>query len=215
MTSNDAGQLEAETAALRQRLIDRYGPDVDLLNLAAIAITRRAWRSDYYGLIEDAHRRISDGEMFAANVATTRLVQGYLDPYPNVRWQDLADAFTDPNRIAGQRTLVDLLGKTRHRRWAKWSGKFIAAISRVVIEDGADSVLVGLADDGTYYDSWWSGPRWLPKVDAFVARLTTRPPGMSVDELRTGLIEGPDRMETTVLEWCTSTQLIGYTRLPE
>lgn len=215
MTADDASQSESETASVRHKLIDKYGPEVDLLNLAAIGITRHAWRNDYHGQVEDAHHRISDGEMFAANVATTRLVRAYLDPHPQVRWQDLADAFTDPKRVAGQRTLVDLLGKTCHGRWAKWSGKFIAAISRVASEDGADNVLVGLADDGSYYDDWWSGPRWKTKVEAFIAQLTTDPPGISVDKLRSGLIEGPDWMDTTVLDWCTSDQLIGYTRLPQ
>lgn len=205
--------IDAETRTLRRKLFDAYGADVDLIGLAAIGITRHAWRSDIDGHVEEAHHRISDGEMFAANAATTRLVREHLGTHPDVDWQKLADAFTDPSRVAGRRTLIDLLGKTRHRRWANWTTKFIVVIDRIICQDGAENVLANLASWGGAYDTWWAGPRWPQLVDAFIAQLTADPPGMTTEQLRSGLLDAPDRMDPAILDWCTDAQLIGYTRL--
>lgn len=153
--------------------------------------------------------------MFAANVATTRLVLDHLGSYPEVDWQKMANAFTDPSRVAGRRSVINLLGKTRHKRWATWAKKFIFAIGTVIDQDGADAVLVGLAGDGACYDTWWAGPRWPQLVDAFIAQRTADPPLITVQELRSSLLDAPDRLDPAILDWCTDAQLIGYTRLPQ
>ena len=207
--------IDAESLALRRTLFEKYGPHVDLVGLAAIGITRRLWRNDEYGYVEEAHNRITDGEMMAANVATTRLVLEVLGTYPEVDWQTLADALTDPHRVAGRRTAVDLLGKTRHRRWASWARKFILAIPRVIDQHGAEYVVLGLANDGAVSADWWGGPSWPQLVDAFIAQRSADPPGMSVEALRLGLLDAPDQVDPAILDWCTGVQLIGYTRLTE
>ncbi len=154
--------------------------------------------------------------MFAANAANTRVVHRHLSIDPHVEWHALAEEFTDPGRSAGHRTLVDLLGKTRYQRWANWTNKFIAAIERVNDQDGAESVLVGLAAEGATYDRWWLGPLWPSLVETFIKQLTVAPPDtLTVEQLRAGLLSGPDLLSPAVLEWCASEQLIGYTRLPE
>ena len=119
--------------------------------LAAIGFTRRVWRRDSPNeYVEGAHAgrrsRISHGEMFAANAATTRLVLEHLRPYPDVGWYALADAFVDPDRSAGRRTLVDLLGKTRHRRWARWAwGEIVFGIGPEIKDRGPENVLLALS----------------------------------------------------------------------
>ncbi|GAB3239959.1 hypothetical protein [Mycolicibacterium hippocampi] len=171
--------IDAESLALRRKLFEKYGPHVDLVGLAAIGITRRLWRNDEYGYVEEAHNRITDGEMMAANVATTRLVLEGLGTYPEVDWQTLADALTDPHRVAGRRTAVDLLGKTRHRRWASWARKFILAIPRVIDQHGAEYVVLGLANDGAVSADWWGGPP-LATTRRCVHRPTKRCPTWNV-----------------------------------
>lgn len=206
---------------LRHNLTDRYGDNVDLIALAALGITRLAWRSDRSGHVEAAHAtrlhggrdRISDGEMFAANVATTRLILSYIHAYPDANWDALAHALVDPSRIAGRRTIVDLLGKTRHRRWAMSAGMFIDGIVNMIEKHGTEFTLLFHAVAGAEYDRWWSGPRWQELVDNFMGQLTDDPPGLRRDDLRAGLLEAPDQLDPYILDWCTDEQLIGYTRL--
>lgn len=112
MGSNDElDDIHAEVLRLRHKLFETYGPDVDLLGLAAIGLTQRVWRSDFHGHTEDAHHRITDAEMFAANVATTRLVLEHFGSYPEVDWQSLSDAITDGDRVAGQRASAIYLAR--------------------------------------------------------------------------------------------------------
>lgn len=218
MTPDDdeLADIDAATLRLRRKLTEKFGSEVDLVGLAAIGITHHAWRSDFHGFVEGAHRRrITDGEMFAANVATTRLVLEHFGSYPDVDWPSLAEALSDTERFVGQRTIVELLGKSRHKRWATWANKFVSAIARVVEQEGPESVLIGLANDGASHADWWAGPLWPQLVDTFMTCLTDDPPGMTREDLRSRLLDAPDLMDPPVLNWCTSVQLIGYTRLPE
>jgi hypothetical protein len=127
-------------------------------------------------------------------------------------WEALADAFTDPKRVAGRRTLVDLLGKTRHRKWMRWAWSAIAVIEVMGKKYGPEYVLLNLASFPLLHDDWWAGPRWPALVDAFINQLREHPPGMTIDELRDGLLNAPDMMDPEVLDWCVTDQLIGYTR---
>lgn len=215
-----AVDIPAETKELRERLTDKYGADLDVSALAAIGITALAWRNDWNGEVEEAHTvrvsrdrtRITDGEMFAANVANTRLVLEHLRFYPDVDWEALADTFTDPQRTAGRRTLVDLLGTTRHRRWTRWARPYISAIGLMVKKYGPEYALLAQASVPGVRADWWAGPLWPGLVDAFINQLTEQPPGMAREELRTALLATPDKMDPEILEWCATDQLIGYTR---
>jgi hypothetical protein len=70
--------LEVLRPAIRRLGFDPNDPS-QLTDLAAVAITRLAWRD---GPVEDWHavpdRRISDGEMMRATVATTRFVRNLI-----------------------------------------------------------------------------------------------------------------------------------------
>jgi hypothetical protein len=209
----------ADPSKLRERLVGTYGAGVDFIALAAIGITRQGWRSDWHGYVEDAHAgaglgrrsRITDGEMFAANVATTRLVLQHVRQFPAVDWEALADAFTDPCRIAGQRTLVDLLGKVRYRRWSHWAWNHIAAMEIRICAHGTEEVLLAYATEGTHYDDWWAGPRWPGLVEAFINQLATSPPTMTKRALCEQLLSAPDSLDPNVLEWCATDQRLRYT----
>jgi hypothetical protein len=124
-------------------------------------------RSDWHGYVEDA------------NVATTRLVLQHVRQVPTADWEALADGFTDPCRIAGQRTLVDLLGKVRYRRWSHWAWNHVAAMEIRICAHGTEEVLLACATEGTHYDDWWAGPRWPGLVEAFINQLATSPPTMT------------------------------------
>jgi hypothetical protein len=57
---------------------DKAGPDVDPLPLAAIGLTYHAWRNPSESSHGGPDSRISDGEMFGANIATMQLILKWL-----------------------------------------------------------------------------------------------------------------------------------------
>lgn len=85
----------------------------------------------------------------------------------------------------------------------------------MVDEYGAEYLLLSFANEGASHARWWAGPHWAQFVETFTAQLSADPPGISVRELRLGLLAAPDTLNTVILDWCTSVQLIGYTRLVE
>jgi hypothetical protein len=218
-TPTDATDVVAMSVEMLRFLVGEYGAAVDLPPLAAIGITTAAWRRHRDGHAEEAHgglrrSRINDGEMFAANVANTRLVLHHLRG-SQVDWQAMADEFVDPNRVVGQRTFSDLLGAARHRRWSSRAWRYIAGIGAIADQHGMQYALLTQAFIGGHQPIWWGSPRWPQLVEAFIDQLTNRPPGMTAEDLRDGLLDGPDRLPTEILDWCASSQLIGYTRLSE
>lgn len=217
-TLTNGADTAVTSPEMLRMLVSKYGASVDLIPLAAIGITGVAWRRDRDGHVEQAHcglrrSRISDGEMFAANVATTRLVLRHLRD-PHVDWEEMADQFVDPNRVVGQRTVSDLLGATRHRRWSTGAWTYITSVGAIGDQHGTQYALLTQAVlGGSHHDLWWGSPRWPHLVEVFIDQLTEQPPGMTPTELRSGLLDGPDHLPTQVLEWCAASQLIGYTRL--
>ncbi|ASW85251.1 hypothetical protein CKJ61_10320 [Mycobacterium intracellulare] len=191
-----------------------YGVDFDPLPLAAISLTVRTWRRTEE--VEAAHTlrypRISDGEMFAANVATTRLILRCLHAsYPAVDWMTLADDVTNPDRVAGQRTVSDLLGKARHKRWAATARRVIDMQEVHIREYGSDWCWCEAAF-ATMSPIWWGHPDWEQLVRAFIDGLSGQPPSaVDIEGLRNGLLVAPDELDPQILDWCTA-QLIGYTR---
>lgn len=199
-------------AMMRQRVRDHYGPDVDPLPLAAIGLTQRAWRN---AEAEGVHgggtdRRISDGEMFAANVATTRLVLRNLRSFPAVDWDALASALVDSVRFAGHRTVSDLLGEL-YDEWVDTAHSVIETQRDMMSQYGLDFVLWFNANSSIGSD-WWGSPRWPRLVGAFTDGLTELPTGTNIEELRRGLTDAPDAMDSKILDWCVS-QRIRDTRV--
>lgn len=199
----------------RQEVQGRYGSDVDPLPLAAIGLTLRAWRrSDE---VEDAHTarhpvsdQITDGEMFAANVATTRLILERLQQsYPAVDWIRLADDVTNPDRVAGRRSVSHLLGRTRHKKWAAKARRVIESQQFSIGDYGSDYCWCE-AYLGMSASNWWGHPDWPELVTRFIDNLNEAPPKITVEELRCGLLDAPDSVDPELLDWCTS-QMIGHT----
>jgi len=77
---------------------------------------------------------------------------------------------------------------------------------------GPEYVLPGLASFPLLHDDWRAGPGWPRLVDAFINQLSEHPPGMTIGELRDGLLNAPDMMDPEVLDWCVTDQLLGYRR---
>lgn len=198
---------------MRKHVLDHYGADVDPIPLAAIGLTQRVWRN---AGVEGVHgggtdSRISDGEMFAANVATTRLVLEYLKSFPVVDWDALANALVDSNRVVGRRTVSDLLGEI-YDEWVETAHSVIATQRDMMSQYGFDFVLWFDAVSSFDANYWWGSPLWPALVAAFIHGLTESPPGTNIEELRRGLIDAPDTMDPEILDWCAS-HLIGYTRI--
>jgi hypothetical protein len=110
-------------------------------------------------------------------------------------------------------TLVDLLGKTRHRKWMRWAWSAIAVIGGDGQKVRARICPTELSEFPLLHDDWWAGPQWPGLVDAFINQLREHPPGMTIGGLRDGLLNAPDMMDPEVLDWCVAEQLIGYTRV--
>jgi hypothetical protein len=198
----------------RQKVRDHFGSDVDPLPLAAIGITVQVWRRT--DELEDAHTirfpakdRITDGEMFAANAATTRFILARIQPsYSAVDWLTLADDVTDPARFAGRRTVSHLLGSTRQKKWAARARRTIDYQAIIVKEYGPEICWLHAHFGSTHI--WWGHPDWPALVATFIDGLRGEPPHASAAELHSGLLDSPDTMDPEILDWCTS-QLIGYT----
>jgi hypothetical protein len=169
--------------------------------LASIAVAERAWRNT---VVEDAHAgsglgRISDGEMFAANVGVTRLVHSQYRP-AGTDWTALFDVLTDPTRAVGASTVAGLLGSLYH----EWVNEADAALdSLAAIEELRGPRWAHLALVlGAAHSGWWGTPWWPDMVAAFVAEITgIVPQGVSSEGLHDALLSAPDALPIEVLEW--------------
>lgn len=209
-------ELVEELALAKQRVCESFRREItDPLPLLAIGLTHSAWRNT---LVEDAHAgprsRFHDGEMFAANVANTRLIYEHLASYPDIDWRALADTFVDPHRVLAGRTIADLLGKTRHKAWEKEARKWIEAMPYVIGHFGAELALWGLANGSQPFPGarpeWWGSPWWPEFIERFSASLTDNPPGISVEALRAALLDRPEDIDPEVLLWCVHDQAMQF-----
>lgn len=205
-----------ELAFAKQRMSESFRREItDPLPLLAINLTQFAWRNT---VVEDAHAsprsRFHDGEMFAANVANTRLMYEHLIGYPDVDWQALADKFVDPHRVLAGRTIVDLLGKSRHKSWEKEARKWIGVMPSLIEHFGAELALWGLANGSQPFPDarpeWWGSPWWPEFVEKFTASLTENPPGTSIEALQAALLDRPEDIDPEVLRWCVHEQAMQF-----
>lgn len=207
---------ERELRLIRDELLQRFGPFPDLVTLAAQGLCTALWRN---AGVEDVHggrdSRIHDGEMFAANVATTRLIRsclecveyyetddGWSDPEHMIDWETMAYGLLDPDRIAaGTRSVADLLGPA-YDEWVAGAESAIDYLADLEAERGRDYVLMRYACAAD--PAFWGGPSWPWTVETFVKYVNPEPPGIARAELWRALLEAPDRMDPEILSWCVS-----------
>lgn len=192
--------LEQGRAYYASRHAERFG--ADQLPAAAYSMVLGAWRTT---LVEDAHagdglNRISDGEMFAANVAAFRIMRGFLaaaDRSPEA-WQRLAHTLADPERVAaGRRTVADLLGE-HYREWAADCAsavRYYAALTGPAEHDMAWFIAVKSCF-GAVSGDWFGMPGWARVVEAFSGRADPALP----DAVRAALLTAPDQLDPADLE---------------
>lgn len=166
-----------------------------LARWAPLGMTHLAWRNS---VLEDWHAgpdsQISDGGMFMANVATTRIYDwaiaemftsweidrfACLDDVREIEADSLAyfllqaaEDATDPERtLPHGATLADIGGDEvhliEHHAQAQAS-----ALADMTEEHGTDVVLLWLATRGILAcGTWWGGTGWPPLVDRFLTLL--------------------------------------------
>ncbi|WP_156959345.1 hypothetical protein [Nocardia sp. BMG51109] len=225
----------------RQRA-DRTG--TDQTPVAAYSMMLSVWRNT---IVEDAHagdglNRISDGEMFAANVSIFRMLRDFLEAADGTHtaWQRLSHEVIRPDRLAaGSRTVEDLVGEY-YDRWARHAENTVMYFAELTERDDHDIewfISVTSCFGGVHRD-WFGMPDWPLLVNAFVDKSfsgsqpledyddsvidmfptlveharTPRVLPIDAEELRTGLLTGPDHMDPDVLEWCIDDG-IGFMRV--
>lgn len=207
---------QRELGLIRDALLQQFGPFPDLVTLAAQGLTTALWRN---AGAEDVHggqdSRIHDGEMFAANVATTRLIRsclecveyyetedGWSDPEHMIDWETMTFELLAPERIvAGARSVADLLGPA-YDEWAAGAANTIDYLADLEAERGRDYVLMRYACAAN--PAFWGGPSWPWTVETFVRYVQPEPPGITRAALWRALLEAPDRMDPEILSWCVS-----------
>ncbi|MBF6405086.1 hypothetical protein IU442_27150 [Nocardia cyriacigeorgica] len=223
---------------------DRIG--TDQVAAAAYSMVPAVWRNT---LVEDAHAtngldRISDGEMFAANVATFRMARDFLAAkdrrYP--AWRRLSREVVRADRIAaGTKTVADLLGEY-YQEWAEHAAGTVMYYAELTKQDDHDMdwFVAVKSCFGSVRANWFGMPNWVRLVDAFVDKHFSgshpleeydaddfdRYPSLveharqprvlpiPAEELRAGLLDGPDRMDPDVLDWCIDDG-IGFIQFAE
>jgi hypothetical protein len=199
-----------------------HGPQ--LVNLAAVAVTRLVWRDSP---VEDWHAvpasRVSDGEMMRTNVATTRLVRsmiGRLEDWA-IGQRDAARIMEDAvlavvapsRRLPDGRTIAELAPDGRQLLLLEEHASGLASLwGRRFRECGVREVLSVLACCAARWCwRWWLSPTWPAVVDAFLGQVSTAVHGLTTPEEMRGehglkrlvevLLAGPDRLSPEAASW--------------
>jgi hypothetical protein len=194
-------------------------------DLAAVAVTRLAWRD---GPVEDWHRFrcIDNTEIMRANAATTRLVRevliDQLHPQGDLFGQ-VSRVLTDPYRVLPDgRRLAQLAPSTAElARYQTHADKYCAVWTNTAASTGPAEVLTLLACRGAIFNwRWWLSTGWPHVVDEFVRRLDEPerwrnawevnnrrrlgdpPDGLTSTELGRLLLAGPDLMTPAMVTYC-------------
>jgi hypothetical protein len=195
------------------------------VGLAAIGLAHEFWRGQE-GTVEAAHidRRISDGEMFAANVVATRICLEQLRRWQLGHFDPKAVAAQYPEAVAAQlsgelrvahwegghlsyRDAADLLGPY-YDAWRSAIADEARQLSDRIVEQGLLEVLAKYADFASLAaPHWWGGPGWPAMVDAFVDAMEGLPPGLpdglrNRQTVRRLLLDAPGVLGTEALQWC-------------
>jgi hypothetical protein len=218
----DGGLLEDAVARLGVDLSDSGQP----MDLAAVAMTRLAWRD---GPVEDWHsvryRRIGDAEMMRANAATTRVIREVMDkPYgPGAMFNAVAQVLADPvRRLPDGRSVIELAPSSSElTRYQMHLAACCARWKTAAADIGEATVLTLLACRGATFNwHWWRSTGWPQLVEEFVHRLddptrwrcaweldNRRKLGdptreLTREELLLQLLAGPDRLDAATAQFC-------------
>ncbi|MGY0479532.1 hypothetical protein ACW5SQ_09320 [Mycobacteroides abscessus] len=188
--------------------------------LIAIGLAHDFWRGQW-STVEEAHihrpphriRRISDGEMFAANIKVTRIM---LEEFRSgFDLERVVQRLTEPGQLrVGRwegtelchRDVTDLLGPY-YEEWCGAVQKKAEWISNQISEDGLREVLVKYVTFANLVaPHWWSGPDWPEMVTTFLDTVDELPPGLPPalqdrDVMHRILLSSPDSLGTEALEW--------------
>ena len=197
-----------------------------LKDVAAVAMTRLAWRDspveDWHSI---RHRRIGNAEMMRANAATTRLVRDVMSKVhePSAMLERVRHVLLDPHRrLPDGRPIIELAPSLlEFIRYQKHVVAYCARWEAVATDVGEAALLTLLAGRGATFNwNWWRSTGWPQLVDEFIRRLDDPqrcgnawelhprrrlgdPPGsITSQELRSALLAGPDRMDTTTADYC-------------
>lgn len=209
----------------------RLGVELDrgpqLVNLAAVAVTRLVWRDSP---VEDWHAvpvsRVSDGEMMRANVATTRLVRsmiGRLEDWATGErdaariMEDAVSAVVAPSRrLPDGRTVAEFAPDGRQLLLLQEHASGLASLwGRRFRECGVREVLSVLACCAARWCwRWWLTPTWPAVVDAILSQVSTAMHGefgltapdemigeRGLKRLAEVLLAGPDRLSPEAASW--------------
>lgn len=190
---------------LREQVTAMVGPlsDADVVAVAATSVVHQVWRNT---VVEWAHGgdglgRISDGEMFSANVTLTRLVQGLLD-LGGTDWMAVYDALTGPGLRLASRSTADLLGDA-YDEWLDGLDRALGSLDALQDRLGPD-LLVWLHTMQGVSTCWWGTPWWPDCVAAFVDEAEDTPDlaELAADAARwaPALIDAPDQLSPQELE---------------
>ncbi|RBO78470.1 hypothetical protein DFR74_1418 [Nocardia puris] len=218
---------------------ERFG--ADQLPVAAYSMMLDVWRNTIVedAHAGSGLNRISDGEMMAANVAVFRLCREFLmtgDP-SRAAWLRLLDELILPVEgiKVGSRNVADLLGE-HYQEWMNSAASSLMYWADLTEREDHDMewFIAVKSCFGRPHREWFGMPDWPQLVDAFVAKEyggstspadAARYPDIYADgvkpreklpipdeELRAGLLKGPDHMDPKVLDWCIGDG-IGYMKL--
>jgi len=193
----------------------------EIEGLVAIGLAHDFWRGQW-ATVEEAHihrpphriRRISDGEMFAANIKVTRIMLGAMRSGFDL--ERIVERLTDPSELrvghwegteVRYRDAADLLGPY-YDEWCTAVRDNAESISNQTSEDGLGEVLAKYANFAAFVaPHWWSGPDWPAMVNAFVDGIEEPPPGLPPglrdrEVVRRILLDNPAVLGTDAVEWC-------------
>jgi hypothetical protein len=230
-----------ELSAIAGYLAVDLGDAQQIADLAAVAVTRLAWRD---GVVEEWHRaspaRIVDPEMMRANAATTRLVRGQFAEAAGGTTERVAMAFgtvcprlADPGRrLPDGRTVGELAPDAQGLGvYGDQVRGFFVRLKRLVEWLGPEAVMGTLACYAAAACwQWWLAPGWPSMVDMIMSNLEGGcsysfqpasysprsiliPGGLDLSGVRRRLVAGPDRLSATEARYC----LLGShsSRLPQ
>lgn len=200
-----------------------------LLDLAAVGITKLAWRNS---LVEDWHsvryRRIGQAEMMRANAATTRAVRQVLlrhRPHdPAGLFTAVATVIADPNRRLpdGRRIREFAPDEVQYATFRYEATAVCREWAEQAARHGVPAVLLAVACEAGRGTSrrWWLGPDWATVVAEFVALLQNpsrwKDPALAVrartavlpgdlpepEQLGRLLVAGPDLLRSAWAVFC-------------